>query len=704
MAPLDILESLERPWAVTETISVKNAHCYDAISQYIPYDYSVYKSLREDGYIGWNPDVHGGTAIRENHMLCPSSLRHLFYRFLPFWDAWDLGRICHYFLAGLGMILLLSAVGLPAWGGLLGAIAYSFSSQMIVWVHSDVIASGCCWSPWMIWSLVELRKRIPLRTNTAPSLADRLKYAFWILLSGGFIGIALRAGFLHTTLFNGSLLILFLIDAVFPRKGSSVTRISDWLTGFIVTGIGLLIALPCLLTVVPPALHGGHALRSFSMWQGIKALPTLATTVLPTVFGAPETIDVSKLFGADFLCVKFAGGTVFVLALLACFQKQVPRLPKLLMLLFLLIPFTPLAKWYYSRCFILSALGMAWLAGWRLHWQINNPKTHVWHRILQLFCGACLLWVFASVVLHLAEPRLLPKLQAISVHQLPAIKASRSAWVTQRTGAFYHQCLIWSSNNLLALAALGIGLFSAAGIRKDNPRNRMLIAGVVLGTFMELLLFGSHVIYAANRPVPTEDAPFPEREWVFRFKSHLSNGSVVFWHDQASYDFDYMQINAPSAHGIRQAEGYESVQPARLAPLNRNAFDPNDFALAGISHVSTPPGEPFPNAGAWRLVEASPDYDLYENPAFRSIFLARLADGTEVPLFTQDETPNSFRLSLPAGTTSLRLAMTHHPGWSYRLGVTSWSPLPASSDGYRAAEIVFPDSLPEETHLYLRFR
>ena len=258
MAPLDILESLERPWAVTETISVKNAHCYDAISQYIPYDYSVYKSLREDGYIGWNPDVNGGTAIRENHMLCPSSLRHLFYRFLPFWDAWDLGRICHYFLAGLGMILLLSAVGLPAWGGLLGATAYSFSSQMIVWVHSDVIASGCCWSPWMLWSLIELRKRIPFRTDATPDLADWLKYAFWILLSGGFVGIALSAGFLHTTLFNGSLLVLFLLVEGFHRKGLSVARISFWITVFIVVGIGLIIALPWLLTVVPPALHGGN--------------------------------------------------------------------------------------------------------------------------------------------------------------------------------------------------------------------------------------------------------------------------------------------------------------------------------------------------------------------------------------------------------------------------------------------------------------
>ena len=189
-----------------------------------------------------------------------------------------------------------------------------------------------------------------------------------------------------------------------------------------------------------------------------------------------------------------------------------------------------------------------------------------------------------------------------------------------------------------------------------------------------------------------------------RLKSHLSNGSVLFWQEGGRKYFDYMQINVPSAFGIRQCNGYESIQPAKLAPQHLDAFAPEDFALAGISHISTPPGEPFPNAGAWHLVEASVDYDLYENPAFRSLFLARLADGTEVPLFADAQTPNSIHLVLPAGTTSLRLAMTHHRGWRYRLGDGEWLPLPVAPDSFRGSEIVLPVSLPQESNINLRFR
>lgn len=249
MAPLDILETLERPWARTERIDVWNAFCYDAISQYIPYDYSVYKSIRDDGYIGWNPDTHNGTAIRENHMLCPSSLRHVFYRFLPFWDAWDWGRAVHFLLAGIGIILLLREVGVSAFSALLGAVEFSFSSQMVVWIHSDVIASGCCWSPWMLWSLFRLRRL------AETSVGDRnprvcLRTASAVLLAGAFTGAALRCGFLHTALFNLTLLVLFLLSEIALRRGEN--RCRDWLPFVVAVAIGLVVAAPWLASVVPP--------------------------------------------------------------------------------------------------------------------------------------------------------------------------------------------------------------------------------------------------------------------------------------------------------------------------------------------------------------------------------------------------------------------------------------------------------------------
>jgi len=705
LAPLDILETLERPWAQTERIDVWNAYCYDAISQYIPYDHAVFKSIRDNGFIGWNPDVHNGTNLRKNHMLCPSSLRHLFYRFLPFWDAWDWGRMVHFLLAGIGMILLLRETGLSALSALLGAIAFSFSSQMVVWIHSDVIASGCCWSPWMLWSLVRLQ-RIASASRSKPLSSRRSgTLAVSILLAGAFVGAALRCGFLHTTLFNISLLAIFLLSESSARR-----RTGDhfkWEPAILAILLGLAIALPWFLDVVPPAFRGGHALRNRSVFEGIKALPTLVTAIYPTLLGSPQSLDAMKAVGLDFYNVKFAGGTAIILAILALFKREAPRLPKILFVLFLLIPFTPLAKWYYHRCFVLSAIGLAWLAAWRLDWQARQPASSAWRRILFAFAGCCILWLAATIALQLLEPSFVPKLQAYAVKNLPVSKAGRADWIAERAIRFYQESKIWNPWNIAGLFALGCGLVAASRVRSGNRRNAFAVVLVILATFAELAMFGARIIDPADRPNPSGDSPYPDRTWVDRFKSHLRNGSVVFWQDPAKggrKDFDYMQINAPSAHGIRQAEGYESVQPSRLAPADRNAFEPEDFARAGISHVSTPHGEPFPNADAWRLVEVSPDYDLYENPAFRSIFLARLADGTEVPLFADIETPNSIHLVLPAGTTSLRLAMTHHPSWRYRLDDGCWTPLPPSPDGLLASEINLPVSLQQATELHLRFR
>ena len=704
LAPLDILETLWKPWARTETIDVKNTFQCDAISQYIPYDWAVYKSLREDDFVGWNPAVHNGTAIRENAMVCPGSLRHVFYRFLPFWDAWDWGRIAHFFLAGLGMVLLLLEAGVKPAFVLPGAVAFALSSQFVVWIYSDVMMSGCCWSPWILWSLLRLK-----RQGARPD-RRRIALAIDTLVAGTFVGLGLRNGFLHTVLFNGSLIVVFLATEAFPEPPTGThthTHRQKYSAFAAALAVGLLVALPVLLDIVPPAVAGGHALRPHSVLSGLKQLPTLVTSILPFSLGSPQTIDANKAFGGNLLDVKFVGGTLFVLALLALFDRTAPRLPKWLFILFLAIPFTPLAKWYYSRCFVLSALGAAWLGAWRLGVQTERPRSTAWRRIFQLFSAVVAVWLLASVALVFLEADILPKLQRFALARIPADKINRADWLAGRTARFLVEIKIWHPWNLASLLVLGLGQWSASRIHQDEPRNNRFAILLLVCCFAEMALFAARIITISPRPDAT-DGPYGDSPCMTRLKSHLTNGSVLFWQDCEDLPddwkyFDYMTLNVPSAFGIRQYNGYESIRPAKLAPKRPSAFEPEDFAQAGISHVSTPPGEPFPNADAWRLVETSPDYDLYANPAFRSIYLARLADGTEVPLFAKAETPHSIHLTLPPGTTSLRLAMTYHPAWRYLLDNARWIPLPPSSDGYRAAEITFSLSGRQATNLHLRF-
>lgn len=703
IAPLDILESLEKPWAECGDVSVLNASSYDAISQYIPYDYSIYDSLKRDGYVGWNPNVHGGTSIRENHMLCPFSLRHTFYRLLPFWDAWDWGRMFHYLIAAIGMVFLLAEAGIYGIPALLGAMAFTFSSQMVVWIHSDVIASGCCWSPWMIWSLYRL-KRISESTaigKMKPRTGKCCHVAPYIMLASAFTGAALQCGFLHTALFNLTVLLLWL-TAEYSRNASSQSRSLRLVLAAI--SIGLVITLPWFAEVVPPAILGGHALHGHSFLSGLKRLPTVVTCLVPTILGSPQGIDGMKFFGSDFLEIKFAGGTALVLASLSLFQRDAPRFPKLLFVLFLAIPFTPLSKWYYHRCFVISALGIGWLASWRLQWQFKNPPSAAYRPVLRLFFAASCLWMIASLALQILEPALLPAFQNYVVSSLPPEKASRAGWMVVRAARFFSDAKIWTPRALLTVLFLALGLYASSKVSSSNRKNRTFCAIAVLSTFAELYLFGATVFYAAPRPVGSGNSPYPDREWTVRFKSHLGNGSVVFWQPPRNegFDFDYMQLNAPSACGIRQAEGYESVQPRRIAPIDRKAFDPSDFARAGISHVSTPHGKTFPNSSVWKLVESSPEFDLYANPAFQSIFMATLAGGETAALEAQDSTSNSFTLSLPTGTTGLTVSISFHKKWKFRLGDSSeWKPF--VPDGNWGMHVDFPEPSRTRVEMTCRF-
>lgn len=54
------------PWE-----NVHNHFTVDAISQYLPYNYSVAQSFRQDGYMGWNPYTHNGTAHCGKHDAVP---------------------------------------------------------------------------------------------------------------------------------------------------------------------------------------------------------------------------------------------------------------------------------------------------------------------------------------------------------------------------------------------------------------------------------------------------------------------------------------------------------------------------------------------------------------------------------------------------------------------------------------------------------
>lgn len=661
IAPLDIMDSLLRPWAAKEHIEVHNAFTYDAISQYLPYDWSVYQSLRVDGYIGWNPYTHSGSSIVENTMLCPGDWHHHLYRFLPFWTSWNAGIILQFTIAGLGMLVMLREQKIPAAQALIGMIAFGFYSQFILWIHHRWVLGAMCWAPWILWSL--LRAKRSHRLVDVPSVI--------------FIGLAFRGGHLQSCIFVVLLVGIIAIAEWWSSENRwKPARISACFLPYAICGIlGTVLALDVLLETVPALLHGKREMASRGWLDTLMALPTLVTSVFPTIMGTPQGLDVTKFFRIDLFSIKFMGAVPLLLAAMAFVRKDAPLTAKFLFGFGLLVPFTPADQWLYSRFTVVFALGGAWLAAWRLSQLAEEAPWRHWNKVfatLALVVGA---WTVTSTLVAVRKDHTSKTLHQTILAKLPEGKGSRQEWMLRRADVFLDRIFIWHPGNLAMVALAGAGCFACSRIHKHQPKSSKFALAASFCAFGEMTLFASTWITFSGKPSGSELYDMPA--WAAQLKQQTAGGSILC-RDRS--DFDFMQLNTPSAHGIRFAEGYETVTPRRIDPIGGDHPDSKLCASSGISHLLAPPGDNPGNLPGWRKVIDSKVLVLYQNLDFRSNAFATLADLSERPLSMRIVSPNRRTLDVPADTTSVTVLESYNPGWRYSIDGKTWNQVKESEN------------------------
>jgi hypothetical protein len=656
IAPLDIMDSLLRPWATMEKIQVHNAFTYDSISQYLPYDWSVFQSLRQDGFIGWNPFTHSGSSIVENTMICPGDWHHHLYRFLPFWTAWNSGIILQFTIAGLGMLLLLRDQKIPAAYALIGVVAFGFYSQFILWIQHRWILGAMCWAPWILWALFRAQKSG--RIVHLPSIA--------------FIALAFRGGHLQACVFVFLLVVIVSLSDWWKHPDKwRLSSIFQRLLPYAVSGVfGAVLALDVFIETIPPFLHGCRNLPGRSWLDTLMALPSLVTAIIPTLLGTPQGLDASRIFNLSLFDIKFAGAITLVMASLACFTRKAPLTAKFLLILGLLLPFTPADQWLYSRFTVVFAIGAAWLAAWQLTELAKQPHQTFWKYGWGALTAIVLLWTLFSVGLVWKHDWMLAKLHATVIANLEAGKASRLDWMLSRSGVFLQECKIWYPRNLAFITLIGLGFYGVTRIHAGNPKSQLFGLLVACTTFGELFLFSTTWVTFSDKPAG--QGLYSEPAWVTRLKKEVGNGKVAVF---TRADFDYMQLNTPSAYGIRFAEGYETITPQRIAPAPATDWNPLRFAEAGISHILVAPERDPGGIAGWEKVLQLDEFVLYKNPAFSGLVHAELASGTSIPLQSGFETPNRREFDLPAGVKTFNLLESFNPGWKYSLDGVAWKPV-----------------------------
>ena len=734
IAPLDIMASdgLLRPWASdTHSIpKVHNAFGYDAISYFLPYDYFVYQSLRQDGHMGWTPFTYNGHALCEDTMICPGDWHHHLYRFLDFWTGWNWGIILQFFIAGLGVIVLLrhvmrksldaSAHAYPFFLAT-GAISYAFYSQFVLWIYHRWVLGAMCWAPWIVWALHRAlpctvgHRSLPCAAeHRALPCANEYKafslVRYWartLLLPGALLALGIRGGHLQTCLFIFLLYALcFLVQAweaamASPDRWTGVCR--KLLFHYVVIGIvGVLFSADVLMDTLPPFLAGGKPLdeRPFSLT--LRWLPTLVTSFFPAILGTPQTLDLTKVFGTHLFVIKFTGCVPLILALLALFRREAPRLPKVLLVVSLLLAFTPAVRWLYGRSTCIFALGVAWLAVWYLLAMLREPPSRRWRIFAYILGGIAIAWLVGSFAVTLMRHHIEPRMHAAVLSALPADRVSRTAWMMARCSAMFSRSMVWHPYNLLTLCAIGTGLYACSRLH-TGTRTAFFAVLLMVSVFGEHYLFATTWIRYANRPDPCDvcGEVYPHQAWAHTLRDALGNGALVL-HDRS--DIDYMPLNTLSAYGIRCAQKYGSIMPPHLAPREPQAYTPSDYAQAGVSGVLVPPNVSPPELAHWDKVLDTQEFGLYKNPAFRSIFMAHTQDGELVPVFasaTENSTVNRIALELPPETLKLAVAMSYHRSWFYALDDgTGWHPV--HDDGNNG--IVIPFASPPSSTLTLRFK
>lgn len=653
IAPLDIMESLLRPWATTEKIQVHNAFTYDAISQYLPYDYSVYQSLRQDGYIGWNPFTHSGSSIVENTMICPGDWHHHLYRFLPFWAAWNIGIILQFSLAGIGMLLLLRDQKIPAAYALLGVVAFGFYSQFILWIQHRWVLGAMCWAPWILWALFRAKKSG--RIIHLPSIA--------------FIALAFRGGHLQACVFVFLLVVMVAFADWWsqPDKWRLIPTFRSILP-YAVSGIfGAILALDVFIETIPAYLHGGRNLPGRPWLETLMALPSLVTTIIPTLLGTPQGLDTSRIFKLSLFDIKFAGAVTLVMACLACFTRKAPTAAKVLLIVGLVLPFTPADQWLYSRFTVVFALGAGWLAAWQLTELANEPLKRFWKYGWIALTAIILLWTLSSAGLFWRHDWVMAKIHSTVVANLEAGKATRIDWMLSRADVFLEQCNIWHPRNLAFIILIALGYFGATQIHAGNRKSQLFAILVACTTFGELFLFSTTWVTFSDKPAG--QGLYSEPAWMTLLKKEVGDGKVAVF---TRADFDYMQLNTPSAYGIRFADGYETITPRRIDSAPTTDWNPLRYAEAGISHILVSPKRDPGGIAGWQKVLQLEQFVLYKNPSFSGLVQAELASGANVTLQPTIETPNRREFDLPAGIKTLNLLESFNPGWKFSLDGGTW--------------------------------
>jgi hypothetical protein len=684
LAPLDITTTLFAPWNIDANGAKPHNHNpTDAVTQYLPYRVFAEESFREDGYIGWNPYEMGGHSLAGNTMALPGSWPMQLHRFLSFKDAWNLGIIAEFLIAGVGMLVFLRSRNLPWLPCLIGATAFMVNSQFIIWIYHRWALGSFCWMPWVLWSSSGISSFKDLR---------RRNLALPLFLALAITGASLQYVIF---IFLGCVCVFLAQIHDFKKPFQETTRVGIWATAFLfATAIAAYTLVPQVQSYLTN-VSIGHARGGIGYSEGASQpllnFIAIFVQICPWLIGDPQTIDGWRLLKSDYMNLAFIGTIPMVLAFCGLFHRQMPKTAKWLIALGLLIPLTPLVGPLYHRVQLLFLLGGSWMAAEMLT-RLISQSTPRWHKFAVV--------AVAAIGIALLGGSLLPAKLRLSIEDEVVEKSlvasadsqfgGDTVWIERRARgwvnrfALHHPRTAWIYG-LLVLGTTGLIISTRHGRPAAKRCGQIAILGA---TMLELLtMFQTWVTYSSPEDLQ------PPHSLLTEVKQEAGNHRVL----QGLGNFSISEIFAPpnmlAARRIPTIDAYESIQyPNALRSLSSL---PNESRLniAGVG-VSVQPNDAPALKGTehWMLVENRGGFAIRKNPGV----FANVLSGTEIqpqhpeefsnslasaiPLKPISRTLNRMSLAVPVDSFWLRISQNWHEGWRWKSTTGSWQPFQKGSD------------------------
>jgi hypothetical protein len=302
----------------------------DLIAYNIPMEKSVHEAWASGELPVWTPEISGGRPLAPNpNMGAFYPTRVLFSR-LPFQTALRLSPILHWAAAGIGMLLLLSALGVSRGGAWLGAVTFVFSGVSVSEVFYPHIQPGMTLLPWILW---QARRARGVRGVIGLSIPFAL-----VLLAADVFTIAVALG-------CAALFLVLEQDEAEAARG--LGRVAA------AAALGALAAAPQILATalwIPQTNRGVLGMKLSSTFLYSISPWRLLEFVVPYPFGPAWRLDAFELWGGPVHNYRGIGlfdtlylGAFPVIAVVALWKVRKPglRFARVLFLLTLAISVVP---------------------------------------------------------------------------------------------------------------------------------------------------------------------------------------------------------------------------------------------------------------------------------------------------------------------------------------------------------------------------